>query len=183
MNNIDNLVNKISEEIKNENTGHTEFQIRNFIIGSQSTLYGKYKQCVIELKSRTKSYKSIKKEIDNIKDNDFESLQKKFELENVLENIEKEIIIFNNIFEEIKSNIDLSDRNKLEKEYWNKKFEDELLSHWLINAPIPVNLVKNIMNLPQECSVKQKLLDFINVSSINIELKEDENGKKYINNK
>jgi hypothetical protein len=154
------MIELIDNEIKNENTGHSEFQIRNFIIGSQPTNYGKYKQCILELRSRSKNYKNISKEIEKInkkEEKSEEDLKRLSEYEVIIIDVEREIIIIYNILNEVKQTIDLKDRDKLETEYWNSKFEKEILAYWATGSPIPPNLAQTIWSLPGDCSVVKKL--------------------------
>lgn len=148
------LIDRLDEIIKNESTGHTEFQIRNFIIGQVPTNYGKYKQCILELRSRIKQYK-------NLQELKTEDIVKKSEYEITLEDLEREIKIFNNILEEIIPSLDLSKRDELEAEYWDQKFQKEILSYWASGIPVPPNLIQTILSLPSNSQARAKLVNLL----------------------
>jgi len=159
------LIQNISKEIRNEPYGHSEFQIRNFIIGSQPTIYGKYKQCVLELRSRIKNYQILLEKYDNLRSKDelsLDEIKQVSEYEILLEDIRRETYIINDLYEEIKENIDLSRRDELEIEYWDEKFGQEATAHKISGYPLPVGLIQNILSLPNNCRTKQLLVEQIN---------------------
>lgn len=173
MTEFDILVSDIDKEIRNEPSGHSEFQICNFIIGSQPTIYGKYKQCVLELRSRIKNYKSIMSGYNKLKakeklsTNDIKQMS---EYEICLEDIKRETYIISDLYKKIKKNIDLNNRDNLEVEYWDEKFGQEVAAHRISGYPLPVGLVQNILALPNTCRTKQLLIEQI------VNLKEIDNG-------
>jgi hypothetical protein len=161
---FDKLVNEIDKDIRNEPNGHSEFQIRNFIIGSQPTIYGKYKQCVLELRSRIKNYKSIMNMYNKLKAKEklsSDEVKQMSEYEICLEDIKRETYIISDLYKEIKENINLDNRDELEIEYWDEKFGKEVTAHKISGYPLPVSLIQNILSLPNICRVKQLLVEQI----------------------
>jgi len=159
---FDEMINDLRHEIKDEPSGHSRFQIENFIIGQQATDYGKYKQCVLEIRSRIKSYETIHKAYHEIKNQD-DKLRSTEDLENMasyeilMEDIKRELYIIIEIYEELKSKINLDNREELEADLWDKKFHKELMTHVFIGSPIPIGLAQNIMSLPDDSFSKKQL--------------------------
>ena len=165
MQDFEQIIKDIEDVSKDEIVGHSEFQIRNFIIGSQPTDYGRYTQCIKELRSRIKNYKNLISEIENINSKE-EKTKKDIELlseyEIFIEDISRESYILYRILQELKEILDLSDKNKLEIEYWNAKFEKELISYWMTGTPLSPSLVQNVMSLPRDqCPVVKKLENYL----------------------
>lgn len=156
MQDFNELINNVYKEIKDDFHGHSEFQIENFIIGSQPTDYGKYKQCVLELRTRINSYNNIEDKIKNLKKENENSKQIDDYLIS-LEDIKREIYIINKFFQELKEKIKDKDIKKLEIEYWDHKFQKEIMSHLMVGSPIPVGLLQNVMSLPDSCHAKQQI--------------------------
>lgn len=160
MQNFDDFITNLYSEIKNDVHGHTEFQIKNFIIGSQPTDYGKYRQCILELRTRINTYNSLKQKLNELSQKDNQTL---FELKTIeeysisIEDIKREIYIIYNIFLEVKENIKGKDLKELEIEYWDRKFDKEIISHLMVGNPIPVGLLQNVMSLPDNCKCKQNI--------------------------
>lgn len=161
--NFEDLKNRIKDETKGEIRGHSDFQIRNFIIGSQPTYYGKYRQCILEMRARIKNHDSFKRSLELLKkeNNSMENEMKICEYEIALEDIEREMYIITEIFDEIKNNIDLSKKDDLEIEFWNKRFEQELMASLLTGNPISNSLVQNIIMLPDNCSSKKQVMSIL----------------------
>ncbi len=162
---FDDLLDAIKNDISQEITGHTRFQIENFIIKAEPTDYGQYKQCVKELRGREKQCRTINEEIEKLntkmKSGDLEPSEyhkRLSEHQILLEDIKRETYIFYDIFLEIKERIDLENREELEIEYWNARFEKLLLTHWISGAPLPISLIESIQCLPSDkCPVVQKM--------------------------
>lgn len=176
MTEFDELIQEISNEIRNEPHGHSEFQIKNFIIGAQPTIYGKYKQCVLELRSRTKTYKIIKERYDNIRSKEelsSDEIKQVSEYEILLEDIKRETYIISDLYREIKEIIDLDRRDELEIEYWDEKFGQEATAHKISGYPLPVSLIQNILSLPNSCRTKQLLVQQLKENKKSGELSHD----------
>ncbi len=170
MPNFDEVIKNLKHEMKNESTGHSRFQIENFIIGPQPTDYGKYKQCVLEIRSRIKSHENINTaylEIKNNSNKSTEDLEKKSQFEILMEDIKRELYIFIDIYEELKDKINLDNREELEAAMWDEKFCKELISHVLMGgSPIPVSLAQNIWSLPDGSSSKKQLSGLLHQNAI-----------------
>ncbi len=179
---VGEIVREVQQSIENEIYGHSRFQIENFIIGSQPTDYGKYKQCILELRSRIKNRDILIREIDKLEtkkeksDQDVafttlpaEECRKLAEHKIALENIDRELYILSDIFNKVKIKIDLSRRDELEIGYWNAKFEQELMYSWMIGGSITTNLVQSILSLPEECSARTKLLGTLKKNKMDID--------------
>ena len=166
-------IQDLRPNVMNESAGHSEFQIRNFIINAQPTPYGKYRQCVAELRSRIKTIEHAinkKTELDTLPEchpqdasqmSESDRLRKQVELDILIEDLGREIYIFRDVFCELENQVDLSRRDELEAEFWSKKFESDLIAHWMSGAPLPPSLVQNIMLLPDGAPAKQKLFKFL----------------------
>lgn len=162
---FDELIKDFKNNTKNNETyGHSEFQIRNFIINSQPTDYGKYKQCVLEIRSRIKSYENIMIEYNKLleeNNKDLVSLKKISEFEIIIEDIKRETYIFYDIYKDLITKIDLSKKEELEEDYWDKKFHKELTSYVLIGQFPPICLIQSIMDLPKKAIVRNELIRMI----------------------
>ena len=169
---FDAVIKNLKREIRDEPTGHSRFQIENFIIGSQPTDYGKYKQCVLEIRSRIKSYETIntayletKNKDDKIRSTD--DLEKIAQYEILMEDIKRELYIIIEIYEKLKKKVDLDNREELEVDLWDKKFHKELMTYIFVGgSPIPVSLAQNIMSLPGNSSAKKQLGGLIQQKAI-----------------
>jgi hypothetical protein len=162
---FEDLIKDFKDNTKNNETyGHSEFQIRNFIINSQPTDYGKYKQCVLEIRSRIKSYENIIIEYNKLleqEQKDHIVLKKISEFEIIIEDIKREVYIFYDIYKDLVGKIDLTKKEQLEEEYWNKKFQKELKSYVLIGQFPPISLIQSILDLPKYSEVRNELIRMI----------------------
>ena len=162
---FDELIQEIDKEIRNEPHGHSEFQIKNFIIGSQPTKYGQYKQCVLELRSRIKNYNVLNERYSKMKsreDLSLDEIKQVSEYEILLEDLKRETYIISDLYNEIKKDIDLNRRDELEIEFWDVKFGKEVTDHQIAGCPLPVTLVQSILSLPNECRSKRMIIQHLN---------------------
>jgi hypothetical protein len=162
------LLKDLQEDVKDAVSGHSEFQIRHFIIGSCPTVYGQYKQCLLELRSRMKNYENLQKILGEIPEktiSDQEKAQKSSECELLIEDLKRETYILSNILQELKPQLDLTKKDELEAEYWDVKFHNELMLHVWLGYPVPVGLAQNIFTLPKE-SRSRKRLDEVLASKV-----------------
>ena len=167
--NLDDMVRDFGEQTRNEILGHTRFQIENFIINAQPTDYGRYKQCVAEIRSRIKQREMAKAEIDKLRgllNTTGAGLKRIAELEILLEDVEREMYILGDVYDALRGRIDLSRRDELEREYWDAKFEHELLMHWLVGAPLSPSFAQNVLCLPDGSRAKNKLLSQLSIKQV-----------------
>lgn len=153
------LLKDLEEDVKDAVPGHSEFQIRNFIIGSCPTQYGRYKQCILELRSRMKNYANLTKiQTDLQGGSDPEKASKLSECELLIEDLKRETYILSGILQELKEGLDLTKKDELEAEYWDVKFHKDLVLHLQLGGlPIPIGLAQNIMSLPSGSPARQQL--------------------------
>jgi len=171
---FEKTISRLKIEMKEEIAGHTEFQLRNFVIGSQPTEYGKYRQCLAELRSRIKNYELLSAKIESLKSKESlskEEIDQLSEHEILLEDLKRETYIIDRILEETKERVDLSKKDLLEIDYWDKKFGREMFACFVSGVPVSTSLIQNIMSLPDGCAAKNQLLETINSRIKNVEVK------------
>ena len=78
----------------------------------------------------------------------------------------------------MKKVVDLSKRKELEEEFWNAKFQKELILRMKLGQPIDSSLASNILSLPEKSPVRQHFTALL-------EGRKEENSKndKYIDSK
>ena len=154
----------------------TEFQLRNFVVGSEATEFGRFQQCLVELRNRITSLERsyIKRERINL------DLQEKSSL---LEQKTEEIIRRRAELDLLDSQIDLRDLNRSiatlegeaedlkkillgfspevidtpEEQYWEQHLWRKVGLSIATNAPLSSNLIECILNMPEGSRVRQWL--------------------------
>lgn len=147
----------------------TEFQLRNFVIGSQPTVIGQYQQVCIELERRKLTLKelglknkilqldkqdlisnnSIPRERCNIelelKEMEIEQLNKAFH------ELEFEIDVLIKISEELSPDLPQQiNWEQHQSEYWKKKLGREAWIAWNTIGAIPSDVLRAAMSLPDQ---------------------------------
>jgi hypothetical protein len=154
----------VRDKVMSESRGHSEFQIEHFIINAQPTPYGRYRQCAAELRVRIRAVECAEKRRDEVLmrvSTNADALREAAEIDILIEDLGREIYILKRLFDKIERDVNLDKRDELEAEYWNKKFEMELIAHWIGGTPIPPSIVQNVMLLPNGSSAKIRLMSFM----------------------
>jgi len=196
--NVEHEAFKLVEKFKIPSC-HSEFQIRNFIIGKETSPIGMLWQCIKEIQVRCDNLKVLNRDLEEIYDNleiaklekeeiEIEQLEgsgrikeileqkQKFKIKNQQRKIEKiaesvetllsqkqnilfEVGIFLSEFENIRKNVDYKDFNdpNAQLEYWNAKFENEMVLMKTLGNPINPEVIKSVLALPQQSELRRIL--------------------------
>lgn len=160
--------------------GSSEFQLRNFVIGSESPGYGRFKQCIMELRSRVnsleRSYIARERTLMDLaelnimevpKSNDIGSkdgivakrhelnlYEKEIELREIerqIHTLEEEMRILLRISREFPPEI----MEVKESQYWEEKFQRNIAINMALGQPLSTNLVEAVLNMPEGSEIKE----------------------------
>lgn len=159
--------------------GASEFQLRNFVVGSEFTDFGRFKQCVVELRSRVNNLEKLYlhrerirldiEEIDWIEGKTWVEKRRKnldlaekrmelLEVERRVSTIEGEMEILSKILGEFpEDTIHQSEESHFEEELRRKIF-----LCLATNQALPLNTLEAILNMPEGSEIRvwlEKTLD------------------------
>jgi len=182
---------KILEFINDNQNGHTNFQIDNFIVGKSGiSYYGKYKQAIREMQCRYETLKGLyldrelkqidideanipkenKQTIFDVKRDKIKLIKLNSELENMNKNIldsEREFVRFYQHCTYLKDKLGVLDqvkKNELEKQYWEEHLLEIAVTDIISTGRLQDNTLNTLTILPKES--KLKVLDMISQEKI-----------------
>lgn len=156
--------------------GCSEFQMRNFVVGSETTLYGQCRQAIAEIRSRYLTLESLYlqrerslRELRRIEerqreggddDLDLDCLEKQIEIRERgrrISIVERELSILIGILSEF----DPETGSEPEEKYWEEKFRREVNLNLALRQSLQANLLERILNMPESSEVRQWLLSIL----------------------
>ena len=144
--------------------GMTEFQLRNFVLGSQPTVWGAYRQACLEISQRREARETLRTKA-KLLCVDLKELQLKGDERSVIQaeaikreldklkagikDIERELGIIGRAARELKSKLPDETWDEHQPEYWVKKLWREAWSALVTAGSIPRDVVQAAMSLPE----------------------------------
>lgn len=124
--------------IEGYNPRHSEYQIVNFILKPNGrTIYGQYKQCIREIIARISQ-------------------------KNIDEDTKREILIFYDIFLQLKGQMDFTKLKELEEEHWTETFKYRIALEVWVNGRPNMGTIEAALNMPN----RSEMLRFIESVSV-----------------
>ena len=185
---LDNQINLLLHDYE---SGHSEFQIRQFIVNSEVHPWHKYKQCLREIYARRETIESKKRILETINQSILklnskkgrrffgskkkeielaELISKKIDFEKKISLAKRELVCFVEAAFEIRSNhgfdrLNHDEKKYLEAEAWKEKAKFMLCLDIFCLGSIGKQTIEFIYKLPQK--TKRELLSSIDIKDRN----------------